>query len=118
MPNPLCHFEFMTNDPQRLRSFYENLFDWNYDDRSMPGYTLVQTGTEPTGGLFQTPPGAKGNCLTVYFQVPDLDSTLKKVEKSGGKLVVGKTPIPGVGHFAMITDVDGNTVGLMQPGAV
>ena len=32
MPNPLCHFEFMTNDPVKCKKFYGEIFDWKFDD--------------------------------------------------------------------------------------
>ncbi|MBI4719131.1 MAG: VOC family protein [Planctomycetes bacterium] len=115
MPNPLCHFEFMTSDPEKCKAFYGALFDWRFDDRSMPGYTLVQPGAEPTGGIFPRPPSAPAGCVNVYFHVDDLAATLRKATELGGTILVDRTPIPKVGHFAMITDPEGITIGLMQP---
>lgn len=116
MPNQLCHFEIMSRDPEKARTFYGTLFDWKFDDASMPGYTLIHTGVDPTGGLFQTPPGASGSCLNVYVQVKDIDATLKKVRELGGKVLVEKTVIPNTGHFAMFADPEGVVIGIMQPG--
>lgn len=115
MANPLCHFEFMTNDPAKCKAFYGKLFDWRFDDQTMPGYTLVNTGAEPTGGVFPKPAQTPGVCVNVYFSVDDIDSTLKKAKSLGASILVNKTSIPNVGHFAMITDPQGITVGLMQP---
>jgi len=115
MPNPLCHFELMTNNPKKCRAFYEKVFDWRFDDKSMPDYTLINTGVEPTGGLFSKPAQAPGPCVNVYFQVPDIEATLRKVKNQGGQVLVPKTPIPHVGHFAMFTDPEGIAVGIMQP---
>ena len=53
MPNPLCHFELMASDPNRAKAFYGAIFDWKFDDSSMPGYTLIHTGAEPGGGFRQ-----------------------------------------------------------------
>jgi hypothetical protein len=115
MSNPLCHFELMTADPARCREFYGKVFDWTFDSSSMPGYTLVHTGQEPTGGVFAKPAQAPHPCLNVYFTVSDIDETLAKATKHGGKVLVPKTPIPGVGHFAMFTDPEGIAVGIMRP---
>ncbi|MCO6438124.1 MAG: VOC family protein [Phycisphaerae bacterium] len=115
MPNPLCHFELMVDDPSKARAFYEAVFDWTFDDASMPGYTLIQTGAEPTGGMFKRPELAPGVCANIYFQTHDLDATLSKAVERGAKVLVPKTAIPNVGHFAMITDPEGIPVGLMQP---
>jgi len=115
MANPLNHFELMTNDPARCRDFYGTVFDWTFDESSMPGYTLVHTGQEPTGGIFSKPPQAPHPCLNVYFTVSNIDETLAKATGLGGNVLVPKTPIPGVGHFAMFTDPEGIVIGIMQP---
>lgn len=115
MPNPLCHFEFMSADVARWKSFYGQVFDWSFDDKTMPGYTVIHPGGEPNGGVFPKPPDAPGPCLTVYFAVKDIDETLGKVTERGGKLLVPRTPIPNVGEFALFTDPEGIIVGLLQP---
>ena len=116
MPNPLCHFEVMTADPEKCRTFYGAVFDWQFDDESMPGYTLVNTGTEPSGGVFPRPPEAPGVCLSVYFQVQDVDATLAKATEGGATVLVPKTEIPNnIGHFAMFADPEGIPIGIMQP---
>lgn len=115
MPNPLCHFELMSSDPEKCKAFYGAVFDWQFDDQSMPGYTLVNAGTEPTGAVFQKPDAAPGPCINVYFQVSDIEEVLTKVTEQRGKILVPKTEIPNVGHFAMFTDPEGVVIGIMQP---
>ncbi len=118
MPKPLCHFELMTNDQQKCKAFYGAVFDWNFDDASMPGYTLINTGTEPSGGVFPKPAEAPGVCLNVYFQVDNIDATLKNAAERGAEVLVPKTEIPGnIGHFAVFADPEGIPVGLMQPAS-
>lgn len=115
MPNSLSHFELMTADPAKCRAFYEAVFDWQFDEGSMPGYTLVQTGSDPTGAVFRKPDQAPGACMNVYFQTDDIEGTLAKAKEQGAKVLVPKTEIPGAGHFAMFADPEGITIGLMQP---
>lgn len=117
MPNPLCHFEFMSNDPQKCKAFYGAVFDWKFDDSSMPGYTLVQTGADPGGGVFAKPPQAPGACLNVYFLVDDVAGTLEKAKKQGAKVLVAPMPIPNVGEMAIFADPEGIAVGLFKPMA-
>ena len=116
MPNSLCHFELMTDDVARCKAFYGAVFDWKFDDEAMPGYTIVHTGQDPGGGVFGRPKDAPHPCMNVYFKVDDVDKTLASAAKYGGKVLVPKTPIPGVGHFAMFTDPEGIVIGIMQPG--
>ena len=117
MPNPLCHFEFMANDPAKCKEFYGAVFDWQFDDSSMPGYTLINAGAEPSGGVFPKPGEAPGPCLNVYFLVDDVDATLAKATKRGATVIVPKSEIQGVGEFALFADPEGVTVGLFKsPG--
>jgi hypothetical protein len=117
VPNPLCHFELMSSDPVKSRAFYSSVFDWQFDNDSMPGYTLINAGAEPSGGLFQEPDGTPGPCLNVYFQTDDVDDTLHKAVEAGATVLVPKTQIPNVGEFAIFTDPDGIAVGLLKPSA-
>lgn len=106
----------MTADPAKCKAFYGAVFDWEFDEEAMPGYTLVNTGEDPTGAVFAKPPEAPGACMNIYFQTADLDATLAKVTNNGGKVIVPKTEVPGgIGYFAMFTDPEGIAIGLMQP---
>ena len=115
MGNPLCHFEFMTNDSAKAKAFYGDVFDWQFDETSLPGYTLINAGSEPTGGLFPRPPETPNPCLNVYFMVDDIDATLDKATERGASVIAEKTTIPHVGEFAMFTDPDGISVGILKP---
>lgn len=115
MANPLCHFELMSSDPSKCKAFYRSIFSWEFDEESMPGYSVINAGTEPTGAIFKKPDTAPGSCMNIYFQVDNIDQTLEKVKQHGGTIIVPNTHIPGTGQFAMFTDPEGITIGLMQP---
>lgn len=114
MANPLCHFELMTSDLHKCRDFYGAVFDWQFDENTMPGYTLINTGTDPPGGIMKKPEKLPGVCINTYFNVGDIDTVLKKAVEHGGKILVGKTPVPTVGHLAMFADPEGIVIGIMQ----
>jgi len=114
MPNALCHFEFLTGDAARCKAFYGAVFGWKFDDASMPGYTLVETGHEPSGGILHDPL-ENSPCINVYFKVENIERILENARTNGGKVLVEKSPIPGIGHFAMFSDPDGIVIGIMQP---
>ena len=50
-----------------------------------------------------------------FVMVDDIDKPLAKVEKLGGKIVMPKDLIKGVGLVAMIQDTEGNVIGLWKP---
>ncbi len=114
MGAPLCHFELMSDNPEKCKAFYASVFGWEFDDTSMPGYTMVNPGKEPGGGLMQRPPQAPHPALNVYFMVQDIPATLAKVQKAGGQVIVPQTPIPNVGAFAMFADPEGIVIGVFK----
>lgn len=114
MASPLCHFEFQSDDPEKCQQFYGSVLDWEFDSQSMPGYTLINTGSEPGGGLMKTPAEAPGPCLSVYFLVDDIGATISKAQQAGGKVLVPETPIPNVGAFAVLSDPEGLGFGIFK----
>lgn len=115
MPNPLCHFELVTGNSDSCKAFYKDVFGWAFDDKSMPGYTLIDTGREPSGAILPSPSNVAGACMNVYFNVDDIENTLDVVKAKGGKVLVPKTEIPGVGYFALFADPDGIPIGITKP---
>jgi predicted enzyme related to lactoylglutathione lyase len=114
MPSPLCHFEFMTNDPGKCKQFYGSVFGWEFDDQSMPDYMFIRTGSEPGGGLMKRPDEVPAACMYVYFMVDDIPVTLERVKAGGGTVYKGETEIPNVGWFAVAADPEGITFGLFK----
>lgn len=114
MANTICHFEFMSTDPAKSREFYGKIFDWKFDDTRMPGYTMIQTGTDLGGGMMAKPAEAPAPALNVYIYVDSIDATLSKVRSAGGQIIAEKTPIPEMGAWAMFLDPDGICVGIYE----
>ena len=115
MINSLCHFELVTSNKDKCKDFYGDVFGWEFDEKRMPGYTLIQTGQEPGGGILPAEGREVPAGLNAYFGVDDIDACLRKVAAHGGEVLVPKTPIPNVGHFAIFSDPEGITIGIMQP---
>jgi predicted enzyme related to lactoylglutathione lyase len=114
MGNPLVHWELMVGDMQKAKAFYTTVFDWVIDDSAMPGYGMISTGSEPPGGMMAKPDQAPMCSLNTYFQVGDIEATLAKAVAAGATMIAPKTPIPGVGSWAMFVDPDGIPVGIFQ----
>jgi len=113
----VVHFEIPANDPERAAAFYKKAFGWKIE--KWPGpmeYWMVNTGVEGTpginGGLMRN---TNIKTTTNTIGVESVDAAVGAVTKAGGTLVMAKTPIPGVGYFAYLTDTEGNLFGVMQP---
>jgi predicted enzyme related to lactoylglutathione lyase len=103
-------FELPAGDSERARSFYGQLFGWQYEQFGGQDY---YTASEAGGAIFASP-GLTGPI--VYFGVDDLDAAIAQVQELGGD-AGEKQEIPGVGHYAHCTDTEGNRIGLYA-GAV
>src|SRR6516165_2289239 len=112
MGAPVAFFEVISDDPQRARKFYSEMFGWQASpDPAMGGYALVDTGAgeDAIGGGIgpSSAPGDTG--VKIYMRVDDLEAYLDRAVKLGGTQVVPPTDLPGeFGRFAILTDPDGN----------
>ena len=126
MKNPLSHFEIYADNPDALARFYTELFDWKVEQ--MPGndnYRLVQTvdvddkrtAKQPggiNGGIMKRPDPKAPNIIN-YVSVESLDGALERAAQRGGKVMKGKSAVPGMGWFAILSDPEGNPFALWQP---
>jgi predicted enzyme related to lactoylglutathione lyase len=120
----VIHFEIHAEQPERALQFYTSLFGWKFQkwEGPMP-YWLITTGAPGSPGidggmiLRQGPAPAEKQAVNAYvctIDTPNLDTFTTQAEKLGGKIVVPKMPIPGVGWLAYATDTEGNIFGMMQ----
>lgn len=116
MGAPVAYFEIISPDAGRARRFYTELFDWTAeDDPTMAGYAMIGTGNgdDAVSGGIGPASDDDGPGVRIYARVDDLDAYLAKAEKLGGTTVAPPMDLPGgYGRIALLTDPDGNTVGL------
>ena len=116
----VVHFEIPVDNPERVLKFYKDVFGWTFQKWDGPQeYWLVTTGPneEPgiNGGIMRRRKGNAGPVNTVA--VASLDKALATIEKVGGKTVVPKMSITGVGYVAYCEDPDGNIFGVHEADA-
>jgi predicted enzyme related to lactoylglutathione lyase len=116
MGQPVVHFEIIGNDPEKLRSYYGDLFGWEFDtpspvaqEVSEPeryGFLDLMTSEDGTGIR-----GGVGGAV-FYVGVADVEAALQRAESLGGIRVMGPATSPNglvVGHF---TDPEGTLIGV------
>ena len=113
----VIHFELVSDDPERTKKFYEEIFDWKVEKWEGPvDYWLITTGDESESGINgafsrrQSPEDVVVNTIGV----PDADEFIKRIEANGGKIIRPKSAVPGVGWMAYCEDTEGNLFGIMQ----
>ena len=114
----VMHFELLIDDADRALNFYRNVFGWQINKWDGPmDYWLVTTGdkAEPgiDGALTRRSEGFRSTVNTVG--VAPVDEAVAKIEANGGKILMSKGPVPGIGWVAYAQDTEGNTFGIIQP---
>ena len=113
----VIHFEIAADIPERAVKFYQKAFGWKIEKWAGPvDYWLVATGEDKEVGIN----GAiteKSDCVTATTNtigVISLEDTVKKIMEAGGKQLMPKTAVPGIGYMTYCKDTEGNVFGIMQ----
>ncbi len=127
MDHTIVHFDIPAKDVEKLKNFYVDLFGWKMQKyRGPTAYYLIETvpvdenmmPVRPgvNGGLFDTKDATMPNEAkpTSYISVESVEEYSKKIEKLGGKIVVPKMEIQGIGWWALALDPEGNHFGLLE----
>jgi hypothetical protein len=115
MKHTFVHFEIPADDVERAKAFYAGLFGWQISSaEGYQDYWLIQTGDEQDlgGGLMKRQ--APGQGPVNYVNVESVADYAAKVEELGGKVLVPKSPVPGMGWFAHFQDTEGNVFALWE----
>jgi uncharacterized protein len=77
----------------------------------MPPSTQAKSAAGLARSARRTPAGS------IFFHIltDDIDASLAQVESQGGKTVLSKTEIPGIGWYGLFNDPTGNLIGLYTP---
>jgi predicted enzyme related to lactoylglutathione lyase len=110
--HPVAFFEVVSPDADRSRKFYADLFGWTIETDDH-GYGLVSTGDDTVGGGIgpSAAPGDTG--VKVYVRTDNLEQTIERAATLGSQTLVEPVALPGdYGRIAVVTDPDGNALGL------
>ena len=116
----ICHFEIVAADPEKASAFYGELFGWEIKEDPMADgsvYHLISAQEGSIGGgIVKAIEGTKSGPggFVPYILADDIEATLAKARDLGASTVVAGTEIPGIGHYALFNDIDGNLIGLFS----
>jgi predicted enzyme related to lactoylglutathione lyase len=116
--NNVAHFAIHADDLERAQEFYAKVFGWQYEGfgggpmtdfckvTTMDGNDMAPIGAMQSRKFNAAPEKVIGYECSVA--VNDVDITAQKVEAAGGKILMPKTAIPGVGWLIKFLDTEGN----------
>ena len=119
--NPVGWFEIYVRDIDRAKSFYETMLGVGLTKLGQSGNSLEtmwafpmhQDGTGAAGALakMEDAPVGPGGTI-VYFICEDCAEQAKRAKQAGGQIVKDKFSIGDYGNIALVSDLDGNIIGL------
>ena len=112
-PGSFVHIEFASTDPRRTRKFLEDVFGWEF--QSMPGmeYHVYSTPRGP-GGAVMGPAEERPTGVLNYLLSRDIEADVRRIERAGGRILVPKKEVPGVGWWALFEEPTGIALALFQ----
>jgi predicted enzyme related to lactoylglutathione lyase len=120
MGQAVVHFEIAGKDPDKLQSYFSELFGWEIDANNEFKYGIVQREGNTTadgigigGGISGGPEGYEGH-VTFYVEVPDVEAALAKAESLGGTRVMGPDDVMENLTIGLFTDPEGHVIGVMN----
>ena len=110
----VVHFEIPADDLGRAKNFYSTLFGWEINQVPEMEYWMITTSGEKAigGGMMNRQDPHQQ--ITNYIDVSSVDEYAAKIEKLGGKIVVPKMAVPGMGYYAVCLDTENNAFGLWE----
>ena len=122
MNNPVGWFEIYVKDLTKARAFYESVLGLKLTALESPdasiasmwAFPMEKDATGATGALvsMQGEQQPNGNGTIVYFTCDDCAVEAKRVPSNGGKIMKAKFAIGQYGFIALVTDPNGNVIGL------
>ena len=120
MGQPVVHFEVIGKDVEKLRSYYSELFGWEFDSDNPMNYGIVQRdanvsddGVGIGGGVGSAPEGYEGH-VTFYIGVPDVEAALAKAESLGGSRMMGPEKVMEEVEIGLFNDPEGHLIGVVK----
>ena len=116
----ICWTELGSQDLEAAKKFYTELLGWKLSESQAAGmnYTEIVVGDKHIGGMYQITEETGGkdrpsNWMS-YVAVDDVDTSAKRTEELGGKVIVPPMDIPNVGRFCVINDPTGAAISLIK----
>lgn len=137
----IVHFEVPSDNLERTKRFYTELFGWKMEKMQGMGqreYWTFSTSSSDRGGGGNNSNGGDGSGsgteqrtisggmmerqmpqepIMVYIGVDSVTEYSNKVERLGGKVIKQKTEVPGYGWFAICTETENNGFALWEANA-
>jgi hypothetical protein len=116
MTPAITHFAINADDVDASLRFYGALFGWEFQPYGPPGFFRMEPESGPVVALQQRRDlgGVRMTGFECTVEVDDVDAVAEAVVANGGRVVMERTTIPGVGDLVFFEDPSGNVAGAIS----
>jgi predicted enzyme related to lactoylglutathione lyase len=111
-----CWESLAAADVEKSKAFYGKVYGWKASAFG-PNMTTFGTGEgmeNQVADVMAAPPGVPSHWVSNVV-VAKLADSRARVEKLGGKVLMGEIAVPGIGLIAIVQDPQGATIALFEP---
>lgn len=109
--NKIDYIEFGVKNIAEAKRFYGEVFGWEFTDYH-PTYAGIKGEEKEMGGFFEVDEVKSGSILPIIFS-DNLEESLQKVRKAGGKITKEIFTFPGGKRFQFL-DPSGNELSVWK----
>ena len=114
-PGTFCWAELASSDPDGAKTFYTNVFGWEYRDNPIPDGSVYSTALrdgKDVAALFGSDEPPHWNC---YVTVESADGAAERAGELGASVAMDAFDVMDVGRMAVIIDPVGAALCLWEP---
>lgn len=117
-PGTPCWDDLATTDPDDARTFYGQLFGWEFDvgGPETGFYSTARLRGHQVAGLGPQMNEGQPVAWTTYLATADIDATVAAATAAGGTTLLAPVDVMGFGRLAVLSDPTGGAFGLWQAG--
>jgi predicted enzyme related to lactoylglutathione lyase len=119
-PGTFSYVELSTDDADGAKSFYAELFGWDYEDNPLPEeagggvYTLCKVQGDTAAAIFESD-GPLPPHWNNYVTVESAEAAQAKAAELGGSVMMETMDVMGLGRMAALADPTGAAFMVWEP---
>ena len=111
-----CWVDLSVADVDAAKEFYAAVLGWTYTDtgEQFGHYQMCQRNGHFVAGIGPQQSTDQPTAWTTYLASDAADSTARKIDQNGGKVLAGPFDVPGAGRMCIALDAQGAAFGVWQ----
>lgn len=116
----VAHFAINADDLDRAKAFYGSVFGWSFSAYGPPGFYMIQGAGGPANMFASLQqrrdlvPGKSIFGLECTLSVDNSEQAEAAIIQAGGKIVMPRAILTGIGKLFFFEDPEGNIIGAME----